>query len=179
MDWSRTGMSEAYIDNIIYTSVSVYYDATSSVHMWVCETDLFYTYERLYPIQLLRKTQTNEVSCSALSHKRIPLMLINSLVRWPAKTSPWESGKSGLRWVWGTYRVYSSHTQLNLSTSWPKHPTLHQHHLQTKHNSPWVIFFKPQIVLRSQTSDWRHKVWSTPQLILLKSHILRLDIAVC
>ncbi len=114
--------SEAYINNMIYTSVSVYYAATSSVYMRVCETDLFYTYERLYPIRLLRKTQTNEVSCSALSHKRIPLMLINNLVRWPAKTSPWESGKSWLCRVWGTYRVYSSHTQLNLSASWPKHP---------------------------------------------------------
>lgn len=116
--------SEVHTNNMNYTSISVYYAATSSVHIWVCacETALFYTYECLYPIPLLRKTQTNEVSCSALSHKRIPLMLINSLVRRPARTSPWESGKSGLCRLWGTYRVYSSCVQLNLSTPWPKHP---------------------------------------------------------
>jgi len=86
----------------------------------VCPPGFFYTLKGLYPIQIHRKPLTNEVSCWVLSHKRIPLILINNLVRRPAKNSPSERGKSGQ----GSYRVYShSHTQTHsVSTPWPKHP---------------------------------------------------------
>lgn len=84
-------------------------------------------------------------------------MLINSLVRRPAKNSPSERGNSGQ----DSYRVYSSHTPKTSLHLGPNISTLHQHHLQTRQNSPWVILFNLQIVSRNQTSDCRHKVWST------------------
>lgn len=130
---------EVHSDIMNFTLISVYYacyrncesafdglEHALSISTKASTGSLFEHGKVCIQLLLIRKTQTNGVSCSEPSYVRIPVMLINSLARRPAKTSPSGRVKSGRpvqpdTEVLHGFSLRHTHTTLNLSTPRTKH----------------------------------------------------------